>query len=120
MMITYPEMTVIRPVGLFNATKAGEFHTQVRTAVAQKATRVIVDLAQVESIDSAGLMALIHGLRLTQALERRFSLCSVSPSLRMIFELTQLDRVFEIFESLTAVENAIALAGFGTKLLTRN
>lgn len=117
-MIAYPEITVISLVGSFNAAKAGEFHTQVKTAVARKTTGVIVDLEQVESIDSAGLMALIHGLRLTQALERRFSLCSVSPSMRIIFEVTQLDRVFEIFDNVSAFEHAIAIAGFGTKLLS--
>lgn len=108
-MIAYPKLAVIQPYGSFNASSAVEFQRQLKTAVTQaEHTDVIVDMQLVESIDSAGLMALIHGLRLAKTLERRFSLCSVSPSLRMIFELTQLDRVFEIFESMTAFEDAIA------------
>jgi anti-anti-sigma factor len=69
---------------------------------------MLVDLEQVESLDSAGLMALVYSLKLAQALDIRFSICSVSPSIRIILELTQLDRVFEIFESVAAFEAALA------------
>ncbi len=108
-IIAYPKITVIRPQGRLNGSNAVEFQDQMATAVAQKGqTIVLVDLEQVESLDSAGLMALVYALRLAQALNRRFSLCSVSPSIRIILELTQLDRVFEIFESVAAFEIAIA------------
>lgn len=108
-IIAYPKITVIRPEGRLNASNAVEFQDQMTTAVAQKGqTIVLVDMTQVESLDSAGLMALVYGLRLAQALDRRFSLCSVSPSTRIILELTQLDRVVEIFESVAAFETAIA------------
>ena len=53
-------------------------------------------------------MALVSGLQLAQHLDRRFGICSVSPSIRIVFELTQLDQVFEIFESTAAFEAAIA------------
>lgn len=108
-ILAYPQSYVIRPCGLLNASNAVEFQRQVTTAVAQEGhTSVVLDMEQVESLDSAGLMALVSGLRLAQALNRRFSLCSISPSIRIIFELTQLDGVFEIFESITAFEAAIA------------
>jgi anti-sigma B factor antagonist len=55
-----------------------------------------VDLEQVESLDSAGLMALVSGVKLAQRLGLSLSLSSVSPTLKIIFELTQLDKVFEI------------------------
>ena len=100
---------VIRPHGSLNASSAIDFQHQMNTAVAQELnTILIVDMEQVESLDSAGLMALVSGLRLAQALNRRFSICSVSPSIRIIFEVTQLDRVFEIFDSIAAFEAAIA------------
>ena len=105
----YPEMTVIRPSGPFNASNASELQQQMTTVVTQaRYSCVVVDLEQVEFIDSAGLMALVHVLRLAQLLGKRFSICSVSPSIRIIFELTQLDRVFEIFDSQMTCEAAIA------------
>lgn len=105
----YPEITVIRPSGPFNASNAAEFQSDiVKVVTAKEHSSVLVDLEQVEFMDSAALMALVHGLRLAQSLGKRFSLCAVSPSIQIIFELTQLDRVFEIFESEATFTKAIA------------
>jgi len=102
MMTVYSkEVTVIRPSGSFNASNTGEFQQYITKVViqAEHSSILLVDLEQVESMDSAALMTLVQGLRLAQSLGRRFVLCSVSPSIRIIFELTQLDSVFEIFDS---------------------
>jgi anti-anti-sigma factor len=105
----YPEITVIRPSGPFNASNAAEFQSHiVKVVTATEHSSVLVDLEQVEFMDSAALMALVHGLRLAQSLGKRFSLCAVSPSIQIIFELTQLDRVFEIFDSEATFARAIA------------
>jgi anti-sigma B factor antagonist len=99
-VLNYPKITVIRPEGALNAANALEFERDLTTALAgDENTVLLVNLAAVESLDSAGLMALVSALKFAQGLERRFSLCAVSPSIRIIFEMTQLDRVFEIFES---------------------
>ncbi|MDM9380909.1 STAS domain-containing protein [Chlorogloeopsis sp. ULAP01] len=99
-----PKITVIRPQGSLNAANALEFERNLTAALTQNDNSfLLVDLEQVESLDSAGLMALVSALKLAQNLGQRFTLCSVSPSIRIIFELTQLDRVFEILESQAAL-----------------
>lgn len=100
-------ITVIRPSGHINASTAVKFQNQLVQAVsADEVSALVVDLEQVEFLDSAGLMALVSALRLARSLNKRFSLCSVSPDIGMIFELSQLDRVFEIYESVAALEAA--------------
>lgn len=100
-------ITVIRPQGSLNAASALAFEQDLTTVLTQDRSSVLlVDLEQIESLDSAGLMTLVSALKLAQQLKWRFSLCSVSPSLRIIFELTQLDRVFEIFEDEAAFDAA--------------
>lgn len=107
-IIAYPKITVIRPQGTLNASNAVEFQRQIITVVAQERQSIfVVDMERVESLDSAGLMALVSGLRLAQAMDQRFGLCSVCASIRMILELTQLDRVFELFESVAALETTL-------------
>ncbi|MBD2202959.1 STAS domain-containing protein [Calothrix sp. FACHB-1219] len=97
-VLTCPQITVIRPQGCLNATNALEFERELTTALAKDDTStLVVDLAKVESLDSAGLMALVSALRLAGTLGRSLRLTSVSASIRIIFELTQLDQVFEIF-----------------------
>lgn len=92
-------LTILQPSGHVNASNASEFQRQLTTAIASQQHSVLVDMSRIESLDSAGLMALISALTLAQSLKRRFSLCGVTPSIQMIFELTQLDGAFEIFES---------------------
>lgn len=98
-----PQVTIARPNGYVNASNADEFQRQLNAVVSSPDLSIaLVDMAEVEYIDSAGLMALVSALNLAQSLGRRLSIYSLSPSVRMIFELTQLDRVFEIFENYDA------------------
>lgn len=108
-VLTQSQMTVIQPCGHINAANAAVLQRQLMAAVSsQQYSNLLVDMSQIESLDSAGLMALVSTLTAAQKLDQRFGLCSVSPAIRIIFELTQLDRVFEIFESREAFEVAIA------------
>lgn len=98
-------ITVVQPQGHLNAANATEFRSELTAAVAANPNAVVlVDMEQLDSMDSAGLMALVSAFNLAQRQNQRFSLCSLSPSIRIIFELTQLNRVFEIFESKSAFE----------------
>jgi anti-anti-sigma factor len=104
-----PSQITIEPSGHLNASNAAALQSQLTAAVSSpRCSALLVDLSQVESLDSAGLMALVSALTLAQQLDKRFSICCVSPSIRIIFELTQLDRVFEIFQNRTAFEAVIA------------
>lgn len=99
-------ITVIRPLDHLNAATSGEFRRQLTTAIsAPGVVAVLVDLGEVTFIDSAGLMALVSGLKQAKKMQRRFSICSVSAGIRMILELSQLDRVFEIFENVDSFKS---------------
>lgn len=106
--LTNPQITILQPNGYVNASNAAEFQSQLLAAISSPNLSILLlDMERVEYIDSAGLMALVSALNMAQRLKRRFSICSVSPSVRMIFELTQLDRAFEIFETRAAFNATI-------------
>jgi anti-anti-sigma factor len=95
-----PKFTVVKPQKSITGANAYSFEKKLTTALIKNSyPRLLVDMTKVEHMDSAGLMALISSCKLAQTLQTRFSLCSVSPSLKIIIELTQLDNVLEIFES---------------------
>lgn len=102
------KMTILQPTGHINAANASEFQNQLSKAVASDPEAVLIDMQRVESLDSAGLMVLVSSLSLAQSLKRRLSLCSVAPSIRIIFELTQLDAAFEIFDNRDAFAATMA------------
>ncbi len=108
-VLVRPQTTVAQPLGSLNASHVVRFQDQLHeVVVATNHARLLVDMGQVEAIDSAGLMALVHALHTAQRLNKRLTLCSVSRSVRMIFELTQLDRVFEIFEEPATLQELAA------------
>lgn len=90
------DLAVVQPSGVLNAANARELQNQLSTQISStQSTGLMVDMSKVESLDSAGLVSLISGLRLARNLSKRFCLCSVPPSIRIVFELTQLDQAFE-------------------------
>lgn len=104
-----PRIAVISPQGHLNAANVDDLQQQLgETISSQEYFALLVDMARVESLDSSGLMAFISTLSLAKCLDKRFGLCSVTPSVRIVFELTCLDQAFEIFEHRTAFEAALA------------
>ncbi|MGD1911917.1 MAG: STAS domain-containing protein [Rivularia sp. (in: cyanobacteria)] len=98
-IIENSKYTVVKPQYSVTAANAHLFEGELTTALKQNPHgALLVDLEQIEFLDSAGLMVLISNWKLAQTLKTRFSLCSISPSVRIIIELAQLDSVFEIFD----------------------
>ena len=77
--------------------------------------RLVFDLSQVEEMDAAGVDMLLQCM--TEAMKRDGDLKLAAPSPRalVILELTQMDRLFEIFET-----PAEAAASFGVVLTPEN
>jgi anti-sigma B factor antagonist len=99
------KIKVVQPEGYINACNAPDFQNSLNAAILCPNNHgLLVDFGQVHFIDGVGLMALISAFKLAKSLNRRFSICSVLPSIRMIFEITQLDRAFEIFENRNSFE----------------
>ncbi|MDX2212050.1 MAG: STAS domain-containing protein [Oculatellaceae cyanobacterium bins.114] len=108
-LLARPQIAAIQPSGHINAANADEFRQQLLAGITtQSVSNIVVDMNTVESMDSAGLVALVAALTQAQQLNKRLMICGVSSRIRIIFELTQLDRVFEMFENRAAAEAAIA------------
>lgn len=102
------EFTTFRPEGFLSAANASEFLERLTVEVRSSVdSALLVNMEAVDFMDSAGLMALIKAFRLAESLGRRFGICSIAPSVRIMFELTQLDKAFEIFEDRAAFEASI-------------
>ena len=98
----YSALTVVQPSGALNAANAHVLQTQLSEHISSDGSKgLMVDMSRVESLDSAGLVSLISALRMARNLSKRFCLCEVPPSIRIVFELTQLDQVFEFVEDLS-------------------
>ena len=64
----------------------------------------LIDMSSVEFIDSAGLVALAQGMKTATQSGASLILLGLRPAAKLIFEITQLDRVFTIFENYDALQ----------------
>ena len=103
-LLSYPqdfsETAVIQPKGLYDSESADHFHTQLNQAISSNQySKFLIDMEQVKNLDNLGLMTLVAALKVAHSSNKHFALCSVSHPVRMILELTQLDKIIEIVES---------------------
>jgi len=68
---------------------------------------LVVDLAQVPFIDSAGLAALVSALKATRRVGGNVLLSGVQPQARTVFSLTMLDQVFAIHPNVEAALDSL-------------
>lgn len=87
----------IQPSGILDSTQAIKFREEVNQLVAGGAQIVLVDLKDVTFVDSSGLGALVSALKVVRSAGGKLCICSINEQVRMLFELTSMDRVFEVF-----------------------
>jgi anti-sigma B factor antagonist len=63
----------------------------------QSPSMVILDLSEATFLDSAALGVLVRGMKRCRQMSGDLRLCSIPAPIRMIFELTRLDKAFQIF-----------------------
>jgi anti-anti-sigma factor len=101
---------VVQPTGILDGTKAGQFREEISQLVENKAevVLVLIDFKEVTFMDSSGLGALVLALKTVRAAGGKMFICSVNDQIKVLFELTSMDRVFEIFASRDAFDQHLA------------
>ena len=97
------QLIVLQPQGRLDLQGGSALEQQLAALVPQRHDLWVIDLAQVDFMDSSGLVALVTGIKAARQSGCRLVLCNVQAPVRLVFELTQLDSVFEIFENYDAV-----------------
>jgi anti-sigma B factor antagonist len=80
---------------------------------ASQPPNMVIDLTTVNFIDSSGLATLVFGMKHCRESGGDLRLCNPPQSIRMILELTRLDRALDIYPN-----TAEAIASFTTKSQT--
>lgn len=88
---------IIQPSNFLTAAAINLFQVEVKTAIESDAALILIDFSNVSSMSSSSFIAVVKTLQLVRASDRQLFLCSMSEQIRMLFELTGLDQVFETF-----------------------
>lgn len=92
-----------------DAAVATAFKDRMRAALTAGGRTVVLDLGQVDFMDSSGLGAMIAVLKSMPA-ARRLELEGLTPNVGRVFRLTRMDRVFSIRGLEGDSDNAVAVA----------
>mgnify|MGYP001810252714 FL=1 len=90
---------VLVPEGRLDITTAWQFRLKLQECISKLSRHVVVNLGQVNFIDSSGLTSLVAGMRDANKVKGSFRICNVHPEAKLVFEVTIMDSVFEIFET---------------------
>jgi anti-sigma B factor antagonist len=90
---------VLTPTGRLDITTAWQFRLKLQDCIQKQSSHVVVNLGQVNFIDSSGLTSLVAGMRDADKVKGSFRICNVHPDAKLVFEVTMMDSVFEIFDT---------------------
>ena len=90
--------------GLVAGGPAEEFEQRVQALFRNGSTDLLVDLRQVPTIDSRGVRALVRAHTSAQRLGATFRIACPSPAVRTILEVSKLDSVFVVYDTIDAAQ----------------
>lgn len=105
------DITILDVKGSVDTYTVRALYQQLDMAVATKSAKLIVNLTGVDFMDSSGLAALVQCMNKCRERGGDLHLCNPQQSVRMILELTRLDKALEIFPT-----EADAVASFRARV----
>lgn len=88
-------LKIIKPVGMLDGIKANELCQQVRESLGAGNNFVLLDMTDVDSIDSSGLGALIISLKMLRTAGGDLYLCSIAEPVKNLLRIAMMDRLFK-------------------------
>ena len=79
---------------------APEIKERLFTEIDKGNIKIIIDFSYVEFVDSSFLGALVAGLKKIKSKDGEIKISGLHPHVRITFELTRLDHLFKIYQSI--------------------
>ena len=93
------ERQVLSVRGEIDVSTAPELKRAIEESIDSGHNRIVIDLAQTESLDSAALGVLIGAIRRLRSSDGALALASINDNVAKTFEITGLDQIFTILPS---------------------
>lgn len=95
---TQPNVAVIEVAGRIDSNNASQFGDALNGVIAQNQNQLVLDLAGVDYMSSAGLREIVAAAKKLQG-KGELRLAQPSDRVREVLEMTGLDSVFQIYPS---------------------
>ena len=101
---------IIQTSGILDGGNVNQLRREVSEIVEMGADIVLIDFQDVTFMNSSGLGALVSILKAVRSAGAELFICSLSEQVKMIFQLTKMDRVFKIFVNQDEFEQKVVSA----------
>lgn len=90
---------VCRVEGEIDINSSPDFKKAFDKLISGKTPRIVINLSKVTYVDSSGLATLVEIFKNMKSYGGKMRLASLSPKIRSLFEITKLEKLFEIMAS---------------------
>ena len=98
---------VFQPSGILDGIQGTQLRKDINAAVETGVDIVLLDFQDITFMNSSGLGTLLAALKIVRATSSKIFLCSINEQVNMVFEMTKMERLFQIFTNRNEFENAI-------------
>jgi len=91
------DVMVCAIAGEITMNNSPELRKMFDTCIEHQEKKIVINLSGVNYIDSSGLATLIEMLQRLTKYQGRLRLCAMTEKIKSIFEITKLEKLFEIF-----------------------
>jgi anti-anti-sigma factor len=102
------KFNIFQPSRILSAGNASDLTDWTRFALDSGAKVLLIDFCHVMFMDSSGLGTLVSVLKMVQKAGGRMAVCSLSGQARMLFEVSGMEKLFEIYTSLDEFKAALS------------
>lgn len=92
------EVHVLKLSGRLDATCVSQLKDAVQALIETDVIKILIDMADVDFVDSSGLGTLVTCLRSVTKAGGLFKITSLQENPKMLFETTRLNRVFDLHD----------------------
>ena len=96
---------IIQPEGILDSIQANSLRRDIVDLIENGVKLILIDLQDITFMNSSGMGALVATLKTVKAAGGELALCSLTEQVKIIFELSKMNRIFQVFEDRQAFEN---------------
>lgn len=93
------KVVIVRIRGEVDLYSSPEVRKTIIALTKKKLPAILIDLSKVTYMDSSGIATLVEGLQQTGKYKGKFAIANLRSGVKEVFELSRLDKVFDIYEN---------------------
>lgn len=99
---------VVAVDGRIDGSNSQDFQDRFEAAITDGDRAVVLDMGKLTYISSSGLRATLLLARRLQRQQAKFAICSLSPSIKEVFEISGFDRIIQVHASREEATQAVS------------